>query len=208
MTIEKGCDRVILEKSAKLYLAYLCVRKSDICFLFLFLFNNLEYIVLFIFYQIFWFYFIFSVPFFFLSQRDTRSPTKLLAFLTSKKKKKGKTDKKKNRLQQKWNVALTLFLYIKKTILFCTIWLWMKNFCGVILDVLLCVLTKLVFLPSQNIQYSSISTVLTSCKLFIVLWPIRHYQREVTYRMHIYPVLLHSEGQGHLTSLYYCYFYY
>lgn len=44
-----------------------------------------------------------------------------------------------------------------------------ENFCGVILDVLLCVLTKLVFLPSQNIQYSSISTVLTSCKLFIVL---------------------------------------
>lgn len=79
-----------------------------------------------------------------------------------------------------------------------------ENFCGVILDVLLCLLTKLVFLPSQNIQYSSISTVLTSCKLFIVLWPIRHYQTDVTYRRHIYPVLLHSEGQGHLTSLYYC----
>lgn len=44
----------------------------------------------------------------------------------------------------------------------------------------------------------SISTVLTSCKLFIVLWPIR--QREVTYRRHIYPDLLHSEGRGHLTK--------
>ena len=179
-------------------------------FFFSFLFNNLEYIVLFIFYSILiYFYFFGSLFFFPLAEGHTQPHKAVGIFNIVRKKKKGKTDKKnKNKLQQKWNVALTLFLYIKKTILFCTIWLWMKNFCGVILDVLLCVLTKLVFLPSQNIQYSSISTVLTSCKLFIVLWPIRHYQREVTYRMHIYPVLLHSEGQGHLTSLYYCYFYY
>lgn len=37
-----------------------------------------------------------------------------------------------------------------------------ENFCGVILDVLSCVLTELVFLLSQNIRYSSISTVSTS----------------------------------------------
>lgn len=114
MTIEKGCDRVILEKSAKLYLAYLCVRKSDICFLFLFLFNNLEYIVLFIFYQIFWFYFIFSVPFFFLSQRDTRSPTKLLAFLTSKKKKKRKNWQKKKQITTKMECCFDSFSIYKK----------------------------------------------------------------------------------------------
>lgn len=120
--------------------------------------------------------------------------------------KNGKLTKKK-RNTTKWNVALTLFLYIKNDP-FLHYLVMNENFRGVILDVLLCVLTKLVFLPSQNIQYSSISTVLTSCELFIVLWPIRHYQREVKYRRHIYPVLLHSEGQGHLTSLYYCYFYY
>lgn len=108
-----------------------------------------------------------SKDFFLSSGRETRSPTELLAFLTSKKKRgKTKTEKKKS---QKWNVALTLFLYIKKDDPFLHYLAMNEIFSGVILDVLLCVLTELVFLPSQNIQYSSISTVLTSCKLFIVL---------------------------------------
>ena len=77
---------------------------------------------------------------------------KLLAFLTSQKKKE-KLTKKKDRLQQTWNVALTLFLYIKKDDPFLHYLVMNENFCGVILDVLLCVLTKLVFLLSQNIQY-------------------------------------------------------
>lgn len=68
----------------------------------------------------------------------------------------------KNKLQQKWNVALTLFLYIKKDDPFLHYLVMNENFCGVILDVLSCVLTELVFLLSQNIQYSSISTVSTS----------------------------------------------
>lgn len=113
-------------------------------------------------------YFLFDLWLIFCSSgRDTRSRAELLTFLTSKKKRTKKRE-------QKWNVALTLFLYIWKKKDFLHYLVMNENFCGVILDVLLCVLTKLVFLPSQNIQYSSISTVLTSCKLFIVLWPIRH----------------------------------
>lgn len=99
-------------------------------------------------------------------------------------------------------MLLWLFFYIyKKDDPFLHYLVMNENFCGVIIDVLLCVLTKLVFLPSQNIQYSSISTVLTSCN-YLLCFDQSDITREVTYRMHIYPVLLHSEGQGHLTSLY------
>lgn len=43
----------------------------------------------------------------------------------------------------------------------------------------LCVLTKLVFLPSQNIQYSSISAVLTnSCNIYCALTDPHDQQKE------------------------------
>lgn len=140
------------------YIWLTCAARKSLFFSFFFFFLNLEYIV--------WFIFGWK-DFLFLSERETHSPTKLLAFLTSKNKKKQKLTKKTNKLQQKRNVALTLFLYIKKDDPFLHYLVMNENFCGVIIDVLLCVLTKLVFLPSQNIQYSSISTVLTSCNYLL-----------------------------------------
>lgn len=98
-------------------------------------------------------------------------PADMLVFLTSKKgknKKEKQIGKKKPIKTECCFDSFSIYTYIWKKIIFCTIWLWMKkNFCGVILAVLLCVLTKLVFLPSQNIQYSSISTVLTSCNYLL-----------------------------------------
>lgn len=69
--------------------------------------------------------------------------------------KRKKTNKPQNKHHGvKRNVAFLLFLYIR-TFIFCTIWLWMKNFCGVTLDVLLCVLNR-ACLPAVT-EYTALS---------------------------------------------------
>lgn len=84
-----------------------------------------------------------------LKQQDSRRHTETL--------KEEKTNKPQNKLKHhgvKRNVAFLLFLYIR-TFIFCTIWLWMKNFCGVTLDVLLCVLNR-ACLPAVT-EYTALS---------------------------------------------------
>lgn len=69
---------------------------------------------------------------------------------------------KKDKLQQKTECCFDSFSIYKKDDPFLHYLVMNENFCGVILDVLSCVLTELVFLLSQHIRYSSISTVSTS----------------------------------------------
>ena len=88
---------------------------------------------------------IYCVDYFFISwfcfslKERTFSPKSCWHFEQLKKKK-----------TTKWNVALTLFLY-KKDDPFLHYPDMNEKLCGVILDVRLCVLTKLVFLLSLNI---------------------------------------------------------
>lgn len=80
-------------------------------------------------------------------------------FLTSKQEKKWQ---KKRQVTTKTECCFDSFSIYKKDDPFLHYLVMNENFCGVTLDVLSCVLTELVFLLSQHIRYSSISTVSTS----------------------------------------------
>lgn len=97
-----------------------------------------------------------------LTEGKRTAPQRCPYFLTSKQNKKKPGQKKKTSYNKNGMLLWLFFLYIKKDDPFLHYLVMNENFCGVILDVLSCLLTELVFLLSQNIQYSSISTVSTS----------------------------------------------